>query len=244
MTPKPPPTAQRMPPAAGAAPARAELYARGALPRDRRVRGRHVRQGAGGAQGGGRPGVPTSTTAAHRARRTPAPSTTRSPATSTSRTGRRAPEQFDVIYLDGLHVFEQTLRDLMNALHHLQPHGVIVVDDTRPPTYLASLPDRDKFYQPCATGSASDRQALDGRHLQARLLHRDVLPAPELRTIADNHGQTVVWRTPPRARCRSARCARSPRSTFEQMVVRRTSLRLETRRRSAPSCAPTSGSEA
>ena len=36
-------------------------------------------------------------------------------------------QQFDLIYLDGLHVHEQTLRDLMNALHHLQPQGVIVV---------------------------------------------------------------------------------------------------------------------
>ena len=32
------------------------------------------------------------------------------------------------------------LRDLTNALHHLQPRGVIVIDDTRPSSYAASLP--------------------------------------------------------------------------------------------------------
>ncbi len=66
-----------------------------------------------------------------------------------------ADEEFDVIYLDGLHVYDQTLRDLLNALEHLQPQGVIVIDDTRPPTYLASLPDREQFFQlKRATGSA------------------------------------------------------------------------------------------
>ena len=49
---------------------------------------------------------------------------------------------FDVIYLDGLHTFEQTLRDLMNALEHLSEDGVIIVDDVLPTSYHASLKDQ------------------------------------------------------------------------------------------------------
>ena len=66
-----------------------------------------------------------------------------------------ATEKFDVIYLDGLHTFEQTLRDLNNALEHLEPHGVILIDDVRPHTYLASLPNHQNYLRGQEGGSAS-----------------------------------------------------------------------------------------
>lgn len=50
-------------------------------------------------------------------------------------------EKFDVIFLDGLHTYEQTLRDFLNALEHLTDRGVIIIDDVRPSSYHASLPD-------------------------------------------------------------------------------------------------------
>ncbi len=65
-----------------------------------------------------------------------------------------ATETFDVIYLDGLHTFEQTLRDLNNALEHLEPRGVILIDDVRPHTYVASLPNY-RNYPKSRSGSAS-----------------------------------------------------------------------------------------
>lgn len=102
-------------------------------------------------------------------------------------------EEFDVIYLDGLHVFGQTLRDLLNALAHLQPRGVIVIDDTRPPTYLASIPDRIRF--------GEERRALGVRDQDwmgdvFKVVHFVQAFCPHLSygTIANNHGQTVVWR--------------------------------------------------
>ena len=50
------------------------------------------------------------------------------------------PAIYDVIFLDGLHTAEQTLRDLLNAIAMLKPEGVIVIDDILPPSYHASLP--------------------------------------------------------------------------------------------------------
>jgi hypothetical protein len=50
-------------------------------------------------------------------------------------------ELFDVIFIDGLHTAEQTLRDLLNAILFLKPPGVIVVDDVFPNSYAASMPD-------------------------------------------------------------------------------------------------------
>ena len=60
-------------------------------------------------------------------------------------------ERFDLVFLDGLHTVEQTYRDLINSLRHLQPHGVIVIDDVVPvDAYSAS-----------ATAASSEPSELD-----------------------------------------------------------------------------------
>ena len=38
----------------------------------------------------------------------------------------------DVVYVDGLHTFEQALRDVINAFEFLSPGGVVVLDDCNP----------------------------------------------------------------------------------------------------------------
>jgi len=48
---------------------------------------------------------------------------------------------FDVIFLDGLHTFEQTLRDLFNAIAYLRSDGIVIIDDIRPVSYSSSLRD-------------------------------------------------------------------------------------------------------
>jgi hypothetical protein len=39
---------------------------------------------------------------------------------------------YDLIFVDGLHTFEQTYRDIVHALRHSHPGTVIVIDDTIP----------------------------------------------------------------------------------------------------------------
>jgi len=41
---------------------------------------------------------------------------------------------FDLIFIDGLHLFKQVNRDLNNSLKHLNPNGTIVMHDCNPPT--------------------------------------------------------------------------------------------------------------
>jgi hypothetical protein len=103
-------------------------------------------------------------------------------------------EEFDVIYLDGLHVYDQTLRDLLNALEHLQPQGVIVIDDTRPPTYLASLADREQFFQLKRATRSLEKQWMGDVYKTVYFIEA-LCPHLSYATIANNHGQTVVWRT-------------------------------------------------
>lgn len=133
-------------------------------------------------------------------------------------------EQFDVVFLDGLHVYEQTLRDLMNTLDHLQPQGVVVVDDTRPPTHLTSLPDREEYFAVRDYTGESDKRWM-GDIYKLVWFVETFCPHLTYRTIADNHGQTVLWRKP-----RTDYPRRSLRQvadlTFEQMVVERDVLQL------------------
>ncbi len=51
---------------------------------------------------------------------------------------------FDLIFLDGLHEWKQTYKDLINALHHSKPTSIILVDDVIPDDKLAAYPDWDK----------------------------------------------------------------------------------------------------
>jgi len=133
-------------------------------------------------------------------------------------------EKFDVIYLDGLHVYEQTLRDLMNALDHLQPRGVIVIDDTRPPSYVASLPERDAFFAVRTWLGVTDRSWMGDVYKLVWFLDT-FCPHLTFRTIANNHGQTVVWRTR-RAEIQPRTIGEIDRLTFEQFVLEQDVLQL------------------
>jgi hypothetical protein len=46
----------------------------------------------------------------------------------------------DVCLVDGLHTYEQALRDVLNTLVNLKPNGVVLVHDCNPATELMALP--------------------------------------------------------------------------------------------------------
>ena len=41
-------------------------------------------------------------------------------------------EKFDLIFLDGLHTYEQTIKDIDNSLKFLNNHGVVIIHDCLP----------------------------------------------------------------------------------------------------------------
>ncbi|KQX19427.1 MULTISPECIES: class I SAM-dependent methyltransferase [unclassified Sphingomonas] len=102
-------------------------------------------------------------------------------------------DRFDVVFIDGLHTFDQTLRDLLNAIQHLRDDGVIVIDDVLPPSYAASLPSLE---QNIAFRKARGIQPIDWMGDVYRLVFfiRDYLPGFSFATLVENHGETVLWR--------------------------------------------------
>lgn len=49
--------------------------------------------------------------------------------------------QWDVIFIDGLHISDQVLRDVINSLQHLNPKGYILLHDCNPPDIFHARED-------------------------------------------------------------------------------------------------------
>jgi hypothetical protein len=101
--------------------------------------------------------------------------------------------KFDLVFLDGLHVFEQTFRDFCSALTLTHDRSVIVIDDTYPSDVYSACPD---------LAGASLRKEYGGT---GRGWHGDVFKMvyaihdffPLLSYATINTGgnpQTLVWR--------------------------------------------------
>jgi hypothetical protein len=51
-------------------------------------------------------------------------------------------QKYDIIFIDGLHLFEQVYRDIINSLNHLVDGGIIVVHDCNPITEITQRRER------------------------------------------------------------------------------------------------------
>ena len=109
-----------------------------------------------------------------------------------------ADEKFDVIYLDGLHTFHQTLRDLMNSLNHVADDGIIVVDDIWPSSLAAALPAAAD-YKAVRKFLEIERGAWMGDVYRLVMFVDTFCPRWSFACVEDNHGQMVMWQKPRQA---------------------------------------------
>jgi predicted O-methyltransferase YrrM len=105
--------------------------------------------------------------------------------------------RFDLIFVDGLHAYEQTYRDILNALRHSHDRTVILIDDTIPSDVFSTL----RSQQACIEARKMCTGVVDANW------HGDtfkVLPLltvfhPDLRLVSLGDGgnpQTLLWRPP------------------------------------------------
>jgi hypothetical protein len=109
--------------------------------------------------------------------------------------GPGAGEVFDVILLDGLHTFEQTLRDLLNAAERLQHRGVIIIDDLLPTDELAALPSLDELQRRRDAGEPW-RGHWMGDVYRLGVFVDSFMPSWTWRAVGGEMGQLVMWRQP------------------------------------------------
>ncbi len=103
-------------------------------------------------------------------------------------------KKFDVIFIDGLHTFDQVLRDILNSISCLNEGGVIVVDDVIPSDYAASVGDIPTMAE---IRKAIGSPTFDwmGDVFKAVFFVESFLRTFSYATIRENHGQMVMWRS-------------------------------------------------
>jgi capsular polysaccharide biosynthesis protein len=121
------------------------------------------------------------------------------PVTSDQYFARHCPpgQLFDVIFVDGLHQFEQTLRDMLNAVMRLSEHGVVIIDDILPASYHASLPDLgDAFMVRNHLSPGSQDATWMGDVYKVAFFVQTFMQQFSFATVQETHGQLIAWRTP------------------------------------------------
>ena len=89
-------------------------------------------------------------------------------------------ETYDVVFVDGLHLFEQALRDCLHALDVLNPGGVVILHDTRPSNRLSAsrVPGKDPKWH--------------GDVWRAVVVLRALRPSLSVMTLDSDEGLTIV----------------------------------------------------
>lgn len=101
--------------------------------------------------------------------------------------------RFDVVFLDGLHEWRQTYKDLLSALPRLAAGGAVLIDDTVPADEVSAIPDMARSY------ALRSERGLPGRPWHGDVWKVVMVMAryhPELRwsTIVEfGNPQTLVW---------------------------------------------------
>jgi hypothetical protein len=103
--------------------------------------------------------------------------------------------EFDLIFIDGLHTFEQSLRDLMRSLRRIPRNGLILIDDCYPSDYLASLRDHDLCAKAKTRENHVDRNWM-GDVYKTLLFINDYLDDVSYIYITYTMGFSAVWYEP------------------------------------------------
>jgi len=107
-----------------------------------------------------------------------------------------AGREFDTIFLDGLHTYEQTLRDFVNSLSCAHARTVWLIDDTWPADFASSLPSLSKVKRYRSMTGERARYWHGDVYKLIFSLH-DFFPLFDWRTVIDRgNPQTILMRSP------------------------------------------------
>lgn len=103
---------------------------------------------------------------------------------------------FDVMFIDGLHTFEQAFRDFCNSICHSHSNSIWIIDDTIPSDVFSTLRDPIEaiaFRQAAGVHS----EAWHGDVFKLVFAIHDFFPEFSYVTVnTDGNPQTVIWRRP------------------------------------------------
>ncbi|WP_287241931.1 MULTISPECIES: class I SAM-dependent methyltransferase [unclassified Okeania] len=100
-------------------------------------------------------------------------------------------EPFDLIYLDGLHTFEQTFRDFCASLSCAHTKTIWLIDDTCPGSYAQAQSSLQRCRQLQKISGEKNKSWMGDVFKVVAAIH-DFFPQYSFATFP-HHGQTVVW---------------------------------------------------
>jgi hypothetical protein len=110
-------------------------------------------------------------------------------------------QKFDIIFLDGLHTFEQTFRDFCNSLHHCHERTIWVMDDTVPSDiYSAHKVQTEAVGRRVHELKNPKRRAWHGDVYKVMFAIYDFFPSISFCTLNTGpHKQSLLW--PEKRKC-------------------------------------------
>lgn len=100
-------------------------------------------------------------------------------------------DYFDLIYLDGLHTFEQTFRDFCASIRYSHPNTIWLIDDTHPSNLFSADPDIVRVKKLRKLVGDESKTWMGDVYKVVFAIH-DFFPQFSYATFP-GHGQTVVW---------------------------------------------------
>lgn len=105
--------------------------------------------------------------------------------------------EFDIIFLDGLHTFQQTFRDFCASLSAAHRGTVWLIDDVFPTDIHSAWPDRLQAAAMRRAAGGAKLPAWHGDVYKVVLAIADYFPTLSFCTVTDGgNPQTVVWTSP------------------------------------------------
>lgn len=93
--------------------------------------------------------------------------------------------KYDIIFIDGLHLYEQVKKDIENSLKHLSPKGTIIMHDCSPPTVHHAR----EMYEDYSTPAGS---AWNGTVWEAYVENRCANPNITMSVVNTDYGMGVI----------------------------------------------------
>lgn len=103
--------------------------------------------------------------------------------------------KYDVIYLDGLHTYDQTKRDLVNSFKHAHKETFIIIDDTIPCDEFSSMPNQNLCYleRQSKTGKNDGSWHGDVYKVVCNLIMNDIKGMNIVTLVDLENPKTVIW---------------------------------------------------
>jgi hypothetical protein len=105
--------------------------------------------------------------------------------------------QVDIAFIDGLHTFDQVLKDILNVISVISPNGVILLDDTVPIDKFSAMTDQSTAIasRKAARGSKA-HISWHGDVYKSLFFINDFMLRWDFVTIINSgNPQTLLWRS-------------------------------------------------